>query len=207
MIRSGLIPGVVFGTSSDGDGRADVAVRKQWSEALTIPDAWATVSQVHGAAVVNATEPGHLGEADGLVTQQSNLPIAIATADCLPIALAGETTVALVHAGWRGIADGVIGSARELMVSLDDEPLRAAIGPHIGACCYEVGDEVIEGIGGFAARTRAGTTSADLGAAASARLAGLEIETIGMCTKDDPSFASHRRDATPVRQVAVAWRT
>ncbi|MGI9667977.1 MAG: laccase domain-containing protein [Acidimicrobiia bacterium] len=207
MIRSGLIPGVVFGTQADGDGRSEPDVRRRWSTDLGISADWATVSQVHGGHVEVATGPGPLGNADGIVTEQIGLPLAIATADCVPIAIAGAGSIGVVHAGWRGLAAGVIGSARQAMRDLGDTPFAATIGPHIGVCCYEVGDEVIESLGGFAGSTTAETQAADLGAAASAQLDGLEVETIDMCTKDDLTFASHRRDGSPLRQVMVAWRT
>lgn len=210
MIRSGAIPEVAFGTAADGDGRSDAALRKAVSVDVGAPSDWATISQVHGPVVCAATAPDHLGEADGLITQSPNLSLCVATADCLPIALSGDRTVALVHAGWRGIVSGVIPAAIAAMHELGDAPLAAAIGPHIGPCCYEVGDEVIDGLGGYAASTRWGTQSANLAAAAMAQIGAARIPEAGfevspICTMDDLRFNSFRRDGTKQRQVTVAW--
>lgn len=215
MIRSGAIPGVAFGTVAEGDGRDDAELRNGVSVDVGAPSDWATISQVHGPVVRVAAAPDHLGEADGLITQSQRLSLSVATADCLPIALAGDRTMALVHAGWRGIVSGVIPAAIAAMHELGDAPRTAAIGPHIGPCCYEVGDEVIDGLGGYAASTRWGTQSANLAAAAVAQIAlertegarapDADVEVSPICTMDDRRFHSFRRDGTTQRQVTVAW--
>src|SRR5205823_11984393 len=85
-----------------------------------------------------------LTRADGQATGVSGLALAALTADCLPIAVGGEGAVAMLHAGWRGLHDGVIvagiAALRELGVQ---GPLAAAIGPGAGPCCYGVGPEVL----------------------------------------------------------------
>ena len=129
MIRSGLIAGVAFGHLADGDARTDTRSRAAISRALGIRRDWAIISQVHGDMVRIVAEPGQAGEADGLVTDVPGLPIAIATADCVPVAIAGDRTIALVHAGWRGVAVDVVGRAVDAMASLDDAPRAASIGP------------------------------------------------------------------------------
>ncbi len=207
MIRSGSVPGLAFGHERDGDGRSDRTARASIAGALGIADAWATVRQVHGTTIAVARAPGDHGEADGIVTDIDGLPITVATADCMPIALAGTSTIGLVHAGWRGLAAGVIEAGVATMRSLGDDPRQAVIGPHIGSCCYEVGDEVIEAVGGFRSATRQGTTSVDLAASARERLSGIPTETIDVCTMDDPAYASFRETATSHRQVTVVWLT
>jgi len=205
MIRVGSIPSVAFGAASDGDARSDADARRSFSQTLAIPDEWATIDQVHGRDVVVARRPGAQGTADGIVTTTVGLPIAVATADCVPVALAGATTIGLVHAGWRGVASGVVPATVATMSALGDPPTRAVIGPHIGACCYEVGDDVITAIGGHAATTSWGTRSLDLAEAIRAQLGDLALEVVGACTAHDGRFASYRRDRTDVRQVTVAW--
>jgi YfiH family protein len=210
MIRSGAIPEVAFGTAADGDARTDAALRGVVSANVGAPADWATIAQVHGRVVAEADAPGHCGEADGLITQSTDLSLCIATADCLPIALSGDRAVALVHAGWRGIVNGVIPAAIDAMRELGNDPRAAAIGPHIGPCCYEVGDEVIDALGGHAATTRWGTQSADLAGAALAQIhhtagPGADVEVSPICTMDDHRFNSFRRNGTPQRQVTVAW--
>jgi polyphenol oxidase len=154
--------------------------------------------QVHGNRVV--VDAQGIEEADGQVTTARGVAAAVLVADCLPIALAGPQGVGVVHAGWRGLAAGVVeaGVAATGAVS-------AAIGPGIGPCCYEVGDEV---------RAVFGTTerTLDLKAIARARLqaAGVrEVHDCGLCTACDAErFFSHRRDrGITGRQAGLAWRS
>ena len=204
MIRSGAIPGVAFGHLADGDARTDTRARAHMAAELGIPTEWATVSQVHGAVVRVVDAPGHAGDADGLITQTHGVPLVIATADCVPIAIAGERTIAVVHAGWRGIAREIVPNALDRFRDLGDPATVAVVGPHIGSCCYEVGEEVVAAVG-HPGDTTWGTTSVDLRAAVHTQLGSLQIEDIDECTMDEDAFASYRRDGTPERQVTVAW--
>jgi YfiH family protein len=154
--------------------------------------------QVHGARVVVDAEG--LEEADGQVTTARGVAAMVLTADCLPVALTGPGGVGMVHAGWRGLAAGVL----EAGVTAT-QALAAAIGPGIGPCCYEVGDEV---------RAVFGTTerTLDLKAIARDRLRAAGVETIhdcGLCTACDAErFFSHRRDrGVTGRQAGLAWRS
>jgi polyphenol oxidase len=205
MIRPAGFRGAVFGDAADGNARDDAERRKWISKQLGIPSAWASVHQVHDDLVITVDRPGVAGDADGLITTQRRLPLTVATADCLPIIVEGDRSVAVVHAGWRGVAVGVIESALEAMRALGDTPRRAAIGPSIGPCCFEVGDEVVGEIGGFVSTTDAATQSIDLWSAAEAQLVGLEVWRSDICTFTDPAYRSFRRDRTSKRQVAVAW--
>jgi YfiH family protein len=205
MIRPRTIATVAFGSEADGDARVDLDARVRISSELGIPAVWATISQIHGTGVRNARSTGPQGDADALVTDRPDVPIVIATADCVPIAIEGSSTIALVHAGWRGVAAGVIGATLSVMDGLGDRALRAVIGPHIGPCCYEVGADVVDAVGGHRATTRWGTISVDLGAAVSDQLGDIDVERVDICTMDDDRYASHRRDGTLVRQVTVAW--
>jgi copper oxidase (laccase) domain-containing protein len=140
-----------------------------------------------------------------LITDHPGLPLTIATADCVPIIVEGDRSTAVVHAGWRGIAAGVIEAGCDAMVAIGDTPRRAAIGPSIGPCCYEVGEEVLEAIEGFVSTTTFGTPSVDLWAASEAQLGGLVVWRADRCTFGDDGFWSYRRDGTSNRQIAVAW--
>ena len=124
----------------------------------------ARVRQVHGAAVhvVRAGDrDGPVPEADAVVTNLPGVAVAVVAADCVPVLLADPRTgsVAAVHAGWRGTAANAVGAAVAAMsraFGARPDALVAAIGPSIGACCYEVGEDLL---GAFAA---AGHTSVDL---------------------------------------------
>jgi YfiH family protein len=146
--------------------------------------------QVHGTEVHRAVAGRRGVPGDGLWTDEPGVPMLKVTADCLPVALArlnGEPGLCLLHAGWRGLAEGVI----EAGVAALGAPIAAVIGPGIGACCYEVGPEVA---GLFGVRGR----QLDLRAAAerALRAAGVEqIEHVDLCTAcDSERFFSHRRD-------------
>lgn len=205
MIRPPGIGGVVFGTKSLGDGRSDAAARSAISAECGISSDWATINQVHGTRVVTASGPGFYGEADALVTSTIGLPIVIATADCVPVVLIGRHTRAVAHAGWRGVAGGVVGATVDRMRSVGDGPNVAVLGPHIGPCCYEVGSDVIDEIGGFGARARSGAQSVDLAAAIRSQLADVDVESVERCTHDEASLASYREDGTSERQVTIVW--
>jgi len=205
MIRPAGFRGAAFGDAADGNGRDDLDRRSAISDELGIPQAWASVNQVHGGVVVMVDEPGSAGSADGLITDRPGLPLTIATADCMPIIVEGDRSVAILHAGWRGVASGIIQAGIGAMEALGDTPRRAAIGPSIGPCCYEVGEEVTTAIGDDTSRTTFGTPSVDLWSAAAARLSGVEVWRSDICTYTEPVFLSYRRDATKERQVSVAW--
>jgi YfiH family protein len=154
--------------------------------------------QVHGTRVV--VDGQGIEEADGQVTTEAGVAAVVLVADCLPVALAGSEGVGVVHAGWRGLAAGVLEAGVEAAGAV-----CAAIGPGIGPCCYEVGDDV---------RAVFGTTerTLDLKAIARVRLeaAGVgEIHDCGLCTSCDAErFFSHRRDrGVTGRQAGLAWRS
>ena len=205
MIQPAGFRGAFFGSADDGNGRDDARSRERISAALGISTAWASVRQIHGDVVIGVKRPGPAGDGDGLITEQPDLPLVIATADCLPIIVEGDTSVAVLHAGWRGVAVGIIPAGFAAMARLGDTPRRAAIGPSIGPCCYEVGDEVATAIGGFRSTTTRGTSSVDLWAAAEAQLGTVPVWRSDRCTGTDHRYWSYRRDATKNRQVAVAW--
>jgi polyphenol oxidase len=154
--------------------------------------------QVHGTRVVVDAEG--IEEADGQVISGRGVAAVVLVADCLPVALAGPERVGVVHAGWRGLAAGVLEAGVEATGAV-----CAAIGPGIGPCCYEVGDDV-RAVFGTSERT------VDLKAIARARLeaAGVrDIHDCGLCTSCDAErFFSHRRDrGVTGRQAGLAWRS
>jgi YfiH family protein len=109
----------------------------------------ASVRQIHSAKVLTANGPGLVGEGDGLVTSQPGVMLSIRTAECLPILMADtrNRAIAAVHAGWRGTLLAILPQAIQTMADqfgTRPEDLVVAIGPGIGACCFEVGPEVGE---------------------------------------------------------------
>ena len=205
MIRPPGFAGAAFGTVETGDLRTDGARRSQVSAELGVGSEWAFVSQVHSATVLVADRPGNLGEADAIVTQCVGLPIAVATADCIPILLEAPEAVGVVHAGWRGAAAGVVIETLATMARLGHPATRAAIGPAIGPCCFEVGAEVAQRFPGFVATTTWGTASVDLPGYVAGQLKGLQVWRSEDCTFTSDTLHSWRNDKTKQRQVAVAW--
>jgi purine-nucleoside/S-methyl-5'-thioadenosine phosphorylase / adenosine deaminase len=123
------------------------------TQALGLPAPIRSLRQVHGARVQRVgPEPFPEGlEGDALITNVAGVPLAIAVADCVPVLICDPATraIAAVHAGWRGTVAGVLGAAiRALHAAYGSDPagMRLAMGPAIGPCCFEVGDEVVDAL-------------------------------------------------------------
>ena len=169
--------------------------------------------QVHGATVLTARE-GDCGDGDALVTTTHGLALVVVTADCLPILVAAAEKVAAIHAGWRGLVGGVI--AATLAHFADPSRVTAWIGPAIGPCCYEVGEEVaglVVARNSSAVRANGprGRPHLDLPLAAEIELARCgvrEIRRLAVCTACHPrTLESFRRDgASAGRNVSLIWR-
>ena len=205
MIRPDGFRGAAFGTAVEGDARSDAGSRQAISRALGISDDWASVTQVHGARVIEAMSTGNLGEADAIFTYRRGLPATVGTADCVPVVVEGTDVVAVIHVGWRGGVAGVVEQTLAALSASGAPAVRAAIGPAIGPCCYEVGAAVAERFPDNVSHTTWGTLSVDLPGFVAGRLEGLEVWQSGYCTFTAPNLFSHRRDETKKRQVAVGW--
>lgn len=173
------------------------------------------VRQVHGTALLtDESEREHDAAAppaaDGQLTRTPGLGAAIVVADCLPVAIAGPTGVAMLHAGWRGLAGGILRNGAHALAGGDDvdAPLHAVIGPGIGVCCFEVGDEVRAAFADHPDAHRGRNLDLKLIARRELQAAGVAtVEDCGMCTHCEPQlFFSHRREGERTgRQGGVAW--
>jgi polyphenol oxidase len=165
------------------------------------------VKQVHGARVVLATE-AEGQEGDAIVGREPGVAVGVRVADCVPVLVADEASgaVAAIHAGWRGVVAGVVRAGVELLAGR--RPV-AAIGPCIGACCFEVGLEVADQVG-FVVHRRGDKAYVDLRAAVRAQLEarGVErkrIEDVAGCTRHEPElFHSFRRDGAESGRMLAA---
>jgi len=160
--------------------------------------------QVHGTRLVEHPRADGVVEADGHVLREPGSAALVFTADCLPVAVAGPGGVAMLHAGWRGLAGGILAAGAEAV-----EATSAAIGPGIGPCCYGVGEEVLESFSDLGDGVAEGRML-DLAEVARLQLAraGVErVESAGLCTSCEAElFFSHRRDAGRTgRQGGIAW--
>jgi YfiH family protein len=176
---------------------------------------WTWLRQVHGARVVVVTEPGaHAGEeADAAVTATSGCVVAVQVADCAPIALVSDDVVGVAHAGWRGLAAGVVPATVEAMRALGAGDIRAVVGPCIHPECYEFGAEDLDGVAAVLgdvvrATTATGAPALDLVAGVRAALNGAgvsEVEVVDTCTACSAEHWSFRARGEPERQAVVAW--
>ena len=182
----------------------------------------AVVHQVHGDRIVEAEGGGSplrpQQDADAIYTMEPGIFLAVRTADCVPILLAGPGGVAAVHAGWRGTALGISAKAAGILsrqLGCKPTAIKAAIGPSIGVGAYEVGSEVVEGIGKrvpehIFVRRKGDSVHVDLKAANRFQLrdAGVQfIDVLSECTHENPLFFSHRRDGGATGRMAsvIGW--
>ncbi len=215
---------VLFSSRAHGNlstGRGDrhergSELRERLCDALGLD--WLCASrQVHGTSVQRVRERSGSGgeavalDADGHATALPGLGVMVLTADCLPVALGAQGAVAMVHAGWRGLADGVLEQGvRALRELAPGDRIEAVIGPGAGVCCYEVGPEVHDAFGQATpqAEHRQGQ-NINLRAIARERLlaAGVtQVSDAEACTICDERFFSHRRQRELAgRQAGVAW--
>lgn len=207
-------------TRADGDMRPPaVGTHTVLARVAGRPVAWAT--QVHGAGVVVAEGPGHVGPADAVVSAHPGQGVAVFAADCAPVALSGgdgrgrDHVVAAVHAGWRGLAAGVIDAAVDALRSRGATRVVAALGPCIHRECYAVGDDVLvplaESFGAAVVSTAVdGRPSLDLPAAVRIAIGRAGVELV----HEDPtctacavvSCFSHRARGDIGRAAMVVWR-
>jgi YfiH family protein len=200
-------------SSVGGEGAEyGLEARERLREQLGV-DWLARTYQVHGTTV-QLIRDGAQGEddveADGQATSQRCVGALVLTADCLPVALGTSNAVAMVHAGWRGLAAGVLEEGVRAIEELANaDEIVAIIGPGAGPCCYEVGGEVHAVFGGDHSGDHSAGRHIDLKAIARDRLlaAGVsEVQDIAACTICDERFFSYRREGVRAgRQGGVAW--
>jgi len=207
-------PGVVHGFSTRlGPNGAPLDLRPNsphadWAAlAAALGAAGAPVarcSQVHGTVLIEAEEGGMIGEGDAIFTTAADLVLCVRVADCTPVLLAGPGVVAAVHAGWRGAAAGIVPKTLAALQARGLPIEEAVIGPSICLACYEVGEEVVEGLAAsgvpeaiFVERSRGSRPHVDVAAVVAAQLhaAGVVVQQrLSACSRCDPELHSYRRD-------------
>ncbi len=202
--------------------------RRRLLEAIgigSLRDRLTCAGQVHGTVVVEvtgaiagagasaATGLPPVAGADALWTRERGLPLMLMYADCVPVILARPSVpaVAVVHAGWRGAAAGIVGRSAVALGALDGEDdLMAFVGPHIGACCYEVGAPCVSQFDNAFVTITGVSTHLDLGAAVADDLKQSGVPEgrqwhLGICTAHNTDrFYSHRADGRTGRHGALA---
>lgn len=195
--------------------------RRRVRAALLLPSEPLWLDQVHGTAVVHARAASDSGAprpvADAAITRTAGVVLAIQVADCLPVLLVDRagTVLAAAHAGWRGLAAGVLEATVAAMAAAPDD-LVAWLGPAIGPAHFEVGDEVRAAFVDLQPADAdcfvpnpQGRWQCDLAGLARRRLARLGVTQVdggAWCTAAEPQrFYSHRRDQRTGRMAALAW--
>lgn len=217
--RSGGVSAAPFDSCNLGDhvGDAPQAVQKNRQRLVSLlgcKPAW--LRQVHGIAVVEA-QPGDVLEADASWTAKPGVACTAMTADCLPVLFCDRagTRVAAAHAGWRGLAAGVLEATLDALALPSDQVL-VWLGPAIGAQAFEVGAEVRDAFvaqhaqasEAFQPSPNPGKFIADIYQLARLRLAARGIEAVyggDFCTFNDPRFYSYRRSAQTGRFASLIW--
>ena len=175
----------------------------------------ARLRQTHSATAIKASA-GLCGEADALFTGETDLAMGVVTADCLPIVLSGQCQSAAIHAGWRGLESGILEHTLKCLTESSEE-LSAWIGPGIGPCCYEVGQDVATRVASSSSseviiEQHSGALHLDLMQAARIQLsaAGVqEIVSLPICTCcEAEKLWSYRREGPRAgRNWTLVWRT
>lgn len=203
-----------LGDHVNDDPQAVAENRRRLRDALDCQPAW--LSQVHGIRVVEA-DPARVQEADASWSATPGVACAILTADCLPALFCDRagTRVAAAHAGWRGLAGGMLEATLDALDCLPGEVL-VWLGPAIGPEAFEVGPEVREAFlvghpqadATFRPSANPGKYLADLYQLARIRLAARGVTAVyggGLCTWSDPRFYSYRRAARTGRFASLIW--
>ncbi len=206
-----------LGLRTDDDPRIVAVNRERLCAALPQQPQW--LRQVHGSSVVEADDLATAPAADASIARRPETVCVVLVADCVPLLLTDRkgTTVAIAHAGWRGLAAGIIENTVARM-GLDPRELLAYLGPGIGPRAFEVGADVHDAFladdaqANLAFRPHApGKWLADLFLLARRRLTRAGVGVVyggGLCTYSDAQrFFSYRRDRTTGRMAAVIWRS
>jgi YfiH family protein len=196
-------------TAAFGDAASDAGRAKL--RAL-VPNEPRWLHQVHGARAIDADVTQTLVQADAAVARKVGSVCVVKIADCMPVFFAAEGVVGVAHAGWRGLAGGVLEATIDAM-RVEPAGVQAWLGPAIGPQVYEVGDEVRAAFAGHESAfkpTRPGHWLLDLYAVARAKLSARGVRGVGgggFCTLSDERFYSYRRDKTAARMAALIYRT
>ena len=217
-VSSGVYASLNLGRSSGDDLAAVEENRQRLVNALQLPAAPSWLAQLHGTRVLRAPFAQAVPQADASFTTQPGIVCAVQAADCLPVLFCDDSAsvVAAAHAGWRGLAAGVL-EATVAALPAPPQTLLAWLGPAIGPEAFEVGEEVRAAFADsdigdgrwFSPTSQPGKYHADLFALARQRLLRAGVRRIhggGLSTHADPArFFSFRRDGVTGRMAALIW--
>lgn len=161
------------------------------------------MKQSHSDLVSIVTDNATTPDADGLVTTNRNIALAVRVADCLPLLLISNESVAAVHVGRKGLLNQVALKAVNKMKELGSTQISGLVGPHICGNCYEVDSHMYEEIVKDHPATGGKVNHLNLFAGLESQLAGIKLTNLSLCTKENPDYFSYRAGDKTGRQVGV----
>ena len=217
-VSGGPYESLNLGILTDDDRQSVSENRRRLAGAIgTDPERVAMGWQVHGDEILEWDGPPQNGgfanvgadlpKVDGHTTTAKGVPLMVLVADCLPVALVSSERAVMLHCGWRGLAAGIVERGVALFA---DGPPRAVLGPSIGACCYEVGEEVLAEFSDLEGVANGRMLSLGMIAQQKLMAGGVtQIDAFPLCTSCRPDlFFSHRRDnGVTGRQAGLVWLT
>lgn len=162
------------------------------------------MKQVHGNKIQIISESSsEIPEADGLVTNQKSLALAVQVADCLPLLLQSDFAVAAVHVGRKGLLNGVAINAVNALKEFGAKNISGVVGPHICGNCYEVDQGMFDEITKEHPATKSTGRNLNLFAGLAAQLPQIPLVNLNICTLENSNYFSYRRGGESGRQVGV----
>jgi len=195
-----LFTGKAFGTFDLQNGDQSKA---SLQKALSVSNIF-YMKQVHGNKIEIISETStDLPEADGLVTNQKSIALAVQIADCLPLLLQSDVAVAAVHVGRKGLLNGVAVKAVAALKQLGATKITGVVGPHICGNCYEVDKAMFDEITNQHPATKSAGRNLNLFAGLAEQISDIPLENLNICTLENPNYFSFRRGGESGRQVGV----
>jgi YfiH family protein len=161
------------------------------------------MKQSHGDLVSIVSDNASTPDADGLVTTNRDIALAVRVADCLPLLLISNEAVAAVHVGRKGLLNQVALNAVKKMKELGSTQITGLVGPHICGNCYEVDSQMYEDIVKDHPATGGKVNHLNLFAGLESQLTGIKLTNLCLCTKENPEYFSYRAGDKTGRQVGV----
>jgi YfiH family protein len=216
-VSRGPFESLNLGILTDDDRSSVAENRRRLATAIgSDPERVAMGWQVHGDEILHWNGPpqdggfAHVGadlpKVDGHTTSAKEVPLMVLVADCLPLALVSSERAVMLHCGWRGLAAGIV----ERGLALFGQPPHAVLGPAIGPCCYEVGEEVLAEFRELTGVANGRMLSLNMVTQRKLMAGGVtKIDSFPLCTSCRPDlFFSHRRDkGVTGRQAGLVWLT
>jgi len=199
-----LFTSIEFGSLADP---VDLEQKKQLSTLIGKPVQF--MKQSHSDQVISIStdiadgQINTIPDADALVSDQSNIALAVRVADCLPLLLYSTAVVAAVHVGRKGLLNKVALNTVAQMRSLGAEKISGTVGPHICGNCYEVDSQMFAEITKTHPATAGRGNHLNLFAGLAAQISDVELLNLDICTKESSDYYSHRRDGQPGRQIGL----